>query len=475
MSIPWKFSRRDVVGAPVRRRAGQPPRDGPLTGAPSRVTVAAALAAVLAATGALPGAAAPSAAHDRAAAADTAPPQVEDLWFSRDSVRVSGLAVVAVTVSVHLIDASGVKETTSGMDPSPQLTLSPVPGFRSRLSPSLTRTSGTVRDGVWSATVNVPSTWHGTVRISSVYAIDLAGNRLFHTPSGTRSHALRVTGTHRPALSFHYALLPGGGFRIHGRAYFTDTRRPIARLPLATQYGSNCDMDGGAVNDIVTDARGRYEKRWPTGETSAAGCVALIGPASPEQRPTLLAYHIGWAPTPSIPDAAMLQPEDLGGATPTPVDGDAWRILRPPMPCGDRAYPSVALFRAQRAVSVLLGVDDRPTVVVEHLATYRSTGARQYLRELRHALVRHGGCDTPDREWTLLATGVAGPGSMLIRMRERIEYGGETLVKDTYLAVARVHRAVVVLADVGWETGHGHEALVRRLITVAVRRASTLR
>ena len=187
---------------------------------------------------------------------------------------------------------------------------------------------------------------------------------------------------------------------------------------------------------------------------------------------TLLAHHVAAARQTSIPDAALLQPEDLGGATPTPVTDDYWSALRPPQPCADAPYPSAALRRADRAISALIGVDDRPTVVMEHVATYRSDGAHRYLRELRRAVASCDGLDRHDPHWTVLGTGVAGDESVVLRLREYIDYADT--YKDTYLVVARIGRVLVVLADTGWETGDGHLALVRELSTTAVRRAAVL-
>lgn len=441
------------------------------TAAAARITVVAAIAGSLAVVGPLPATAGPDVAAS-AAAGDTSPPQVRDIRFSRSSVRVSGLAVVPVTVSVRLTDATGVDEIPYAMTPSPEVTLSPVPGFQSKLRPVLTRTAGTVTDGVWSATVHVPSTWHGTVRVTSVGAADRAGNVLARDTTA-ESPALRVTGTHRPALTFHYTQLAGGGFKIHGRAYYTDTRRPLRRQPLATAYDSGCDLEGGARNDIATDANGHYEKRWENGDNLAAGCVALIARAAPGQRPTLLAYHVASAPLPAIPDAAMLQPADLRGATPQPFSGDEyWSALLPPQPCAGTAYPSAARRRADRAIHAVVGVGERPTVVLEHVATYRSDGARRYLRELRRGLAACAGPDHQGARWKVLATGVAGADSLLLRRRVYLDYAAT--YQSSYLVVARTGRVVVVVADIGWETGSGHPALTRELGTRAVRRAAVL-
>lgn len=421
-----------------------------------RLTAAVTLSGALVAMGGLSAWAGP-------VPSDSSPPQVRDVRFSRASVAVAGLAVVPVRVSVRLTDPSGVQDNPNDMNPSPQLTLSPVPGHQAKLRPVLSRTSGTATDGTWSAVVNVPSTWNGTVRIVSVGATDGAGNQVSTALSGAASPALRVRGTHRPALTFHYSMLSGGGFRIHGRAYFTDTGRPIRRHGLATAYDSNCDFDGGAVNTIVTNSAGAYEKRFRNGEEGAAGCVALIGRAAPHQRPAILAYRIASAPAYAVPAAAMLQAGDLDGTVPTRVTDRSFARLRPPRPCGP--YASSKLRRGERTVSAMIAVADRPTVVLNDVATYASDGARRYLRDLR----RHAAtCDG----WSVLGTGSAGDESVLLRLREHIDYAGTD--KDTYVLVARTGGAVVVVADTGWETGNGHEALVRELGVAAVRRAAVV-
>ncbi|MCA2216572.1 hypothetical protein [Jidongwangia harbinensis] len=436
------------------------------------VAVAAAVAMAVAAAGPPPASAGTVTTRSAATPGDTSPPQLRDLRFSRSAAQVRGLAVVPVTVSVRLTDVSGISEIPSAMTPSPHLTLGPVPGWRQEVRPVLTRTSGTARDGVWSATVQVPSTWHGTVRVTSVGAEDEAGNVLADALTPARSPALRVTGTHRPALTFHYALLPGGGFRIHGRAYYTDTGRPLRRTPLATAYESGCDLDGGARNTIVTDARGRYQQLFPAGEPGGWACVALVRDAPAPQRPTVLDYHVGSAPRPAIPDAALLQPADLGGATPQPfADGDRSALL-PPQPCTGATYPSAALRRAGRSVSALVGVDGRANSVLEHVATYRSDGARRYLRELRRGLAACTGPDHQEARWTVLATGVAGDESLLLERRVHLDYAES--YHHSYVVVARVGRVLVVVADVGWETTGGNRAFARRLGTRAVQRAAVL-
>ena len=428
----------------------------------AHLSIAVALSGALAATGAAPATADTS--RPTLTSTDDSAPQVRDLRFSRASVTVRGLDVVPVRVSMRLTDPSGVLDNPHDMNPYPQLVLGSVPGHQAKLRPVLTRTAGTATDGTWSATVNVPSTWNGTVRILSVGAVDLAGNELSTALTGAQSPKLRVRGTHRPALTFTYSMLDGGGFRIHGRASFTDTGRPIRNRPLATAYDSGCDFDGGAVADIRTDARGNYEKRFPNGGAGAAGCVALTGPTARHQRPAILAYRIASAPAYHVPEAAMLQPADLGGAPTTTVTDGSWSALRPPQPCGP--YPSDRLRRAERAVQAMIGVGERPTVIVNDVGVYRPGGARTYLAQLRRAVA---GCSG----WSVLDTGVAGDESVLLRLREHIDYANTD--KYTYVLVARTGRALVVVADAGWEDGDGHESLVRELGVAAVRRAAVVR
>jgi hypothetical protein len=160
----------------------------------------------------------------------------------------------------------------------------------------------------------------------------------------------------------------------------------------------------------------------------------------------------------------MLQPEDLNGTATTTVTDNYWSALRPPQPCGP--YASTKLRRADRAVQAMIGVDDRPTVILNDVATYAADGAHRYLADLRKAAATCG------HGWSVIASGVAGDESLLLRHREYIDYAQTD--KDTYLVVARTGRAVVVVADTGWETADGHEALVRSLSVAAVRRAAVV-
>jgi hypothetical protein len=224
-----------------------------------------------------------------------------------------------------------------------------------------------------------------------------------------------------------------------------------------------------------------------------AGVAALVAMSGAPFAPSATA-----APAAPVPDSAMLQPADLGGVEVTAAPADLRPYLRPPRPGPAGWYRSQSLRQADRAVSAVVPVGERPTVVLEYVATYRAGGASRYLRELHmavscpgrragmmpwHGVMGSGPAgygpgqagarsDGPNRRWSVVDAGLAGPGSLLLRLDERIvDPGGQPLTRSTYVAVARTGATVVVVADLGWETGSGHEAVVRDLIGPAVRRA----
>jgi hypothetical protein len=173
--------------------------------------------------------------------------------------------------------------------------------------------------------------------------------------------------------------------------------------------------------------------------------------------------------------AALLQPEDLAGAQTIALPGSRWRHLRPPRP-GVDAYQSDVLRRTDRAITATYTVADRPTTLLEHVSTYRRSGAADYMAELREALSGYHGCVEPTRRWMAVDDDLAGDESVMLRLREfRDESGGPARrLWTSYLLVARVGTGVVVLGDLGWAGGDGHEAVVRRLAPAAVCRAGRL-
>lgn len=207
-----------------------------------------------------------------------------------------------------------------------------------------------------------------------------------------------------------------------------------------------------------------------------AGLVATASPA-PAYAAEAAAPEAGVVRLATIPGEAFLQPEDLGGSPTNPADDELRPYLRPAQPCAPRGgYPALGQRRASGAITALYPVaDTRPTVILEDLGVYRGDGSSRYLRQLRQAIGADGVCGDATGRWTILDQGIAGRESLLIRLAEQIEdYDGNLIIRNTYLVVARVGSVVVTLADLGWEIGDGHEAIVRDLAPLAVRRAAIL-
>ncbi|MFC4069162.1 hypothetical protein [Actinoplanes subglobosus] len=161
----------------------------------------------------------------------------------------------------------------------------------------------------------------------------------------------------------------------------------------------------------------------------------------------------------AIPDEALLQAADLGGVTPHATDEDDWPQLRPPRPCGATVPTAIT----DRAVAAVIDVDRSPEAIMEYLALHRDPD--RYLRKLKKALR-----NCPD--WSLESS---RPDGLTLRWTQRWEHVGEQVTHHTYVAVGHTGRAVVVVADSGWETSSGDPAVAERLLTSAVRRASVLR
>lgn len=204
--------------------------------------------------------------------------------------------------------------------------------------------------------------------------------------------------------------------------------------------------------------------------TAALGVLSLAVAAPAVAVPPVSAGR----PVASIPDAAMLQPVDLGGRETSPAADDLRPWLRPPQPFV--IYRSAVKRGADRAVQVLYPAGEvRPTVLLEYVAVYRGGGAAQYMREIERVVSRRGGCADEGRTWRIVDRMIGGRHSLLLSVSEIVGYEGSSRVKTSYVAVARTGHVIVVLADIGWEVGDGHEAIVRELAPLAVARAAILR
>ncbi|XTZ16288.1 hypothetical protein ACQSSU_02480 [Micromonospora echinospora] len=219
-----------------------------------------------------------------APASDTAPPAVEDITVTPDDVSVSGVDLVPVTVSVHLTDESGV-EVVSEMDGVylPRVTITRVSG-----GPAVTEgvelalTSGTAQDGVWSATIQVPSTWNGVWALSRVVAVDSGGRRLDIDPRNSPLAAtLDVSGTHLPAVTMEFVpdpLVGDGRLTVRGRFFYQDTGKGVPNQPIFFGVDNLCVEHPGTPNGR-TAADGTFSRVYPTSDESLR-CVGILRPSN---------------------------------------------------------------------------------------------------------------------------------------------------------------------------------------------------
>jgi hypothetical protein len=202
-------------------------------------------------------------------------PRLGSITLSQDSVVVSGLQTVPVTIRVRLTAGAGVLAVV-GEDGnrSPYVTF----GDPGRSRANLTLTEGTTRDGVWSGQVAVTSAWKGPERATALRATDTAGRWLEVDPHVV----IQVSSSHRPVMSLSFtpeAPRFGTAVTEHVRAFDTDTGLPWPDLPLWLGQGRACAERRGTVPGR-TDAAGRYQRRLSVAASdSLVNCVYVRGPS----------------------------------------------------------------------------------------------------------------------------------------------------------------------------------------------------
>jgi len=191
-------------------------------------------------------------------------------------------------------------------------------------------------------------------------------------------------------------------------------------------------------------------------------------PASQSPTPGETAGLAGTSSGPLVvPAAAMLQPADLKGARTDKAESDLAPHLRPPRPCGT-VGPSEAQRDSAAAIKALYpqaggAGSEMPTVLIELVMRFRGDGAAKYLAELRADLDKCRAADKNGRTWVLTGEGLVGE-SVQLSVTERVEVGdGQRVPQTLPVIVGRVGDTVFMLTDLGWESGHGHEDLVRAL------------
>jgi len=221
-----------------------------------------------------------------------------------------------------------------------------------------------------------------------------------------------------------------------------------------------------------------------------ASAIVLVGcstdnPAAPVATPVPSAPP-STTPAPSesaspasdqvIAASALLQPADLGGSTLEPLAEGQSEHLRPARPC-DARYPSDATRTSAVAMraQVSSGEGQTPTIVIQYVGRHPGHADKAF-DEIAAAVRRcPGGLGEGERQWRTAGEGGAGDESLLLRVSERIEYGGQETTVTTPVVVARVGDYITVVADLGWESAGGDEQRVRQLATTAADRLRAAR
>ena len=181
-----------------------------------------------------------------------------------------------------------------------------------------------------------------------------------------------------------------------------------------------------------------------------------------------------------IPAGALLQPPDVSGAKPQPLEDGEFPHIRPLRPCDNGRYPSDSTRTDAVAVRYnleLTGANGpEPSVVTEFVGRHSPGGAAAQFKEIGEALKRcPGDLAKGQRKWTVLGDGLAGDESMLVRIDWKVAYADEKPEDVShYSALARVGDVIVVVTDLGWENLSGSEELVRDLIGKAVPRVQAI-
>ncbi len=163
------------------------------------------------------------------------------------------------------------------------------------------------------------------------------------------------------------------------------------------------------------------------------------------------------APRP-IPDRLMLQPADLGGAQPGPVE-DGFAFPLRPQPCADTPVPQP---RASRSLAADYSPRHR---VYENVARYPGARAQAYLAALKEQLARcRAGGD--QNGFRLVAEDHLGPDTVLFQL----QYDeGDRWVAYVAAAVGR-HVVVVLVTDP--VVGGGDLTVANGIGAAAIRRVS---
>ncbi|MEU4390917.1 hypothetical protein [Kribbella sp. NPDC023855] len=198
---------------------------------------------------------------------------VKSVTLGRSSVLVSGLNRVAVGVTVKAAYSGSetplnvLFKRTGGVGP-----------LKSMIAGQLKRTGGSLSDGTWTGTVDIPSTANGTFKVYGVLPGYLqVGDMTTETPFDGPSVA--VTGVHLPKLAVQVIprVVPfGSPYQVKAVIYDSATARPYGvRLPLVVTVDDACAERGGIAR--LTDTAGVLYTSFPAATADWLNCVRVPG------------------------------------------------------------------------------------------------------------------------------------------------------------------------------------------------------
>lgn len=199
-----------------------------------------------------------------ARAADTSPPQLVDVQFSNSAVTLTGFAYTSVQLRLHLTDDTGViaeNGSASGFPDYPFAVLTKTTAGRGEIyrlgSADFALTSGTAKDGWWTATLWLTSGYDGTWTVTEVAATD--GSNLMDVDPRTQgiTRTLQITGKDIPHLSMRQTPDPvlgtNGGIGFYGHVTDADTGAPL-RATVHMGFESSCSDTPFMGSESVTPA-----------------------------------------------------------------------------------------------------------------------------------------------------------------------------------------------------------------------------
>lgn len=224
------------------------------------------------------------------ATADTTPPELRSITFSRETAVVSGLETKLLAVSARLTDESGVRELPGSL------------GSDERFSPAvqigqrwvrLTLSSGTPTDGVWTGGIVITTDWtSGTYRPDRVFAEDTEDNQLSVDPSTVVDDppSVEVTSSDRPVLTLTFTPNPAtvGGPLTRTVRVTNAAGRGIGGVPIALEDDNTCIESDIRTPTGRTNDDGVYSEVLPNGTHVYLQCAWITSDNIPEQPATMI-------------------------------------------------------------------------------------------------------------------------------------------------------------------------------------------